>query len=64
LVDDLVDLAYEFDGIIFNYYYKPSKIDVANKLITINSESQVVLSEYNLEVITNKVAAIRNKAVQ
>ncbi|HUW07463.1 MAG TPA: hypothetical protein VMW01_14540 [Williamwhitmania sp.] len=64
LVDDLVDLAYEFDGIIYNYYYKPPKIDVDNKLITINSESQVVLSGYHLEVITNKIAAIRNKAVQ
>lgn len=64
LVDNLVDLAYEFDGIIYNYYYKPPKIDVDNKLITINSESQVVLSGYHLEVITNKIAAIRNKAVQ
>lgn len=64
LVDDLVDLAYEFDGIIFNYYYKPPKVDPKNKLITINSESQVVLSEYQLEVITKKLTAIRNKAVQ
>ncbi len=64
LVDDLVDLAYEFDGIIFNYYYKPPKVEPENKLIIINSESQVVLSEYQLEVITKKLTAIRNKAVQ
>lgn len=64
LVDNLVDLAYEFDGIIFNYYYKPPKVDPANKLIIINSESQVVLSEYQLEVITKKLKAIRDKAVQ
>ena len=64
LIDDLVDLAYEFDGIIFNYYYKPPKVDAKNKLITINSESQVVLSEYHLEVITKNLAAIRNKAVE
>lgn len=64
LVDNLVDLAYEFDGIIFNYYYKPPKVDPANKLIIINSESQVVLSESQLEVITKKLKAIRDKAVQ
>lgn len=64
LVDELVDLAYEFDGIIFNYYYKPPTVDPAKKLITINSESQVVLNEYHMEVITKKLAAIRNRAVQ
>jgi hypothetical protein len=61
LIDSLVDLAYEFDGIIYNYNYLDTKVDVKNKITTINSKSIIMISEYHLKTITNKISSIRNK---
>jgi len=63
LIDSLVDLAYEFDGIIYNYTYVDSKIDKAKKLTVINSKCHVIISEYHLKTISNKIASIRNKII-
>lgn len=60
LIDSLIDLAYEFDGVIYSYSYKDPKIDVGKKIIYINSESRVVMSEYHLETVSKKIEAIRN----
>ncbi len=60
LIDGLIDLAYEFDGVIFSYSYKEPKIDVDKKILFINSESRVVMSEYHLEAVSKKIEAIRN----
>jgi len=64
LIDMLIDLAYEFDGIIYTYSYKEPKIDVENKIIHINSQSRVVVSEYHLDVITKKIESIREHIVE
>lgn len=63
LIDGLIDLAYEFDGVIYSYSYKEPKIDVNNKIIYINSESRVVMSEYHIETISKKIEAIRNQII-
>jgi len=63
LIDGLIDLAYEFDGVIYSYSYKEPKIDIDKKIIYINSESRVVLSEYHLETISKKIEAIRNQII-
>lgn len=63
LIDGLIDLAYEFDGVIYTYSYKEPKIDVDNKVIYINSESRVVMSEYHLETVSKKIEAIRNQII-
>ena len=63
LIDGLIDLAYEFDGVIYSYSYKEPKIDVDNKIIYINSESRVVMSEYHLETVSKKIEAIRNQII-
>ncbi|MHC1705169.1 MAG: hypothetical protein AB9846_14775 [Tenuifilaceae bacterium] len=63
IIDGLIDLAYEFDGIIYSYSYKEPKIDVNNKIIYINSESRVVMSEYHLETISKKIEAIRKQII-
>lgn len=60
LIDALVDLAYEFDGIIYNYYYKEPKIYPDKKLTVIQSESNVVISEYHIRTIAEKIERIRN----
>jgi hypothetical protein len=63
LIDSLVDLAYEFDGIIYNYTYIDSKIETDKKLTVINSKSNVIISEYHLKTISNKIASIRTKII-
>jgi len=63
IIDGLIDLAYEFDGIIYSYSYKEPKIDIDNKIIYINSESRVVMSEYHLETITKKIETIRKQII-
>ena len=44
LIDALVDLAYEFDGIIFNYTYQESEVIPEQKLSIIKSNSNVIIS--------------------
>jgi hypothetical protein len=63
LIDSLVDLAYEFDGIIYNYSYKKPKIYPEKKLSIINSKSNVIISEYHLRTINNKISSIRNSII-
>ncbi len=64
LVDKLIDLAYEFDGIIYSYSYKEPKIEEDNKIIYINSESRVIISEYHLDIISQKIEDIRNFMIE
>lgn len=64
LIDSLIDIAYEFDGIIFNYTYSEPVIDAKNRSITINSKSRVIMSEYHLQIITKKIELLRNSIVE
>lgn len=63
LIDDLVDLAYEFDGIIFSYSYSDSEVQEDKQHTLVNSQSNVIISEYHLETIANKISSIRNKII-
>jgi hypothetical protein len=64
LIDDLIDIAYEFDGVIYSYTYREPKIDPENTLIIINSQSRVIMSEYHIQIISKKIGALRNKIVE
>ncbi len=64
LLDNLIDLAYEFDGIIYSYTYKEPIVDEANKLIIVNSQSRVVMSEYHIKIISSKIEQIRKSMVE
>lgn len=63
LIDDLVDLAYEFDGIIYSYTYKKPEINPEKKHTLVNSTSNVIISEYHLKTIANKISSVRNKII-
>jgi hypothetical protein len=63
LVDDLIDLAYDFDAISIQYTYEKSGVDIANKTTKINSKTEVVITPEHLQAIADKVANIRNKIV-
>jgi len=64
LIDSLVDLAYEFDGIIYSYTYEPPVIHPDKKLTEIKSTSNIIISEYHIRTIANKIATIRNKIIE
>ncbi len=64
LIDGLIDLAYEFDGIECLYTYVEPTVDPENKLTIINSKSEVIMSDEQLKTITNKVNSIRNKIIE
>ncbi len=63
LIDSLVDLAYAYDGIIYNYYYEEPEVYPEKQLTIIKSRSNVVLSEYHLRNIAKKIENIRNKII-
>ncbi len=63
LIDDLVDLAYEFDGIIYTYSYEPPIVKIEEKMTIINSSSNVIMSDYHLKTIANKISSVRNKII-
>ncbi|QKG80181.1 putative periplasmic lipoprotein [Tenuifilum thalassicum] len=64
LLDKLIDLAYEFDGVIYTYSYREPIIDEKNKTITINSQSRVVMSEYHIKIISKKIEQIRKSVIE
>jgi hypothetical protein len=63
LVDALVDIAYEYDGVIYNYYYEKPEVKEQQKLTIIRSSSNVVISEYHIQTIAKKLSELRNKIV-
>jgi hypothetical protein len=60
LLDDLINLAYDFDAININYTYIKPTTDVDTRTTTITSTSEVVISEEHLKTISDRVAEIRN----
>ncbi len=63
LIDSLVDLAYEFDGIIYTYTYEEPVITIERKHTLIKSTSNVIISEYHLKTIANKISSVRNHII-
>ncbi|MCK5822548.1 MAG: hypothetical protein KAG95_00990 [Bacteroidales bacterium] len=63
LIDGLIDLAYDFDGIKINYTYEEPTVDTKNKVSIINCKSELMVSDEQLNVITEKVMIIRNNFI-
>ena len=63
LIESLIDLAYDFDGIDVHYTYKKPEVFADKKITIINSESQLVMSEEQLNMISEKITAIRNTII-
>ncbi len=62
-IDNLIDLAYEFDGVDIKYNYVKPTVDVKNKITYINSTSEIHISEQQLNVISERIAKIRNQII-
>lgn len=63
-LENLVDLASVFDGVVKEYTYEPPTVDEKNKLTIVNSKSKTIINEYQLQKITELTANIRNKIIE
>jgi hypothetical protein len=64
LLDDLINLAYDFDAIDIKYTYLKPTTDIDTKTTTINSTSEVVITEDQLKTISQRVVEIRNGLIK
>ena len=62
-LEDLVELAAIFDGVVVEYTYAEPVVDVANKTTTITSKSKTIINEYQIQKITEMVDSIRTKMI-
>lgn len=62
-IDSLIDLAGDFDNIKFIYIYEKPTTDVENKVTTINSRTEVSITEDQLKTISDKISKIRKSIV-
>jgi len=63
LVDQLIDLAYEFDSIQIDYTYVEPTTYPDKKLTQIHSESKIKISNEVMNVIKGKIESIRNSLI-
>ncbi len=64
LIESLIDLAYDFDGIDVHYTYKKPEVFANKKLTVINSESHLVMSDEQLNMISEKISVIRKTIIE
>ncbi len=63
LLEDLVELAAVFDGVVIEYTYSKPIVDEAKKLTTITSNSKTIINEYQIQKITETVDSIRTNII-
>ena len=59
LLDDLYDISDVFDHVQLNYTYVKPTVDEAKKLTTINSTSKVTITDDQIQLISEKIAELR-----
>jgi len=64
LTDKLVDLAYEFENIKTKYKYEQPEIIPEKKLAVIKSQTEVIITEEQLQKIREKVREIRDFVIK
>jgi len=64
LTDKLVDLAYDFENIKIKYKYEQPEIIPEKKLAIIKSQTEVIITDEQLQKIRDKVQDIRNFMVK
>jgi hypothetical protein len=63
-VDALNDLSTVFGGVTFKYIYEKPTTDADKKMTTINSKSEVTISDEQIESISQKIKTIRTGIVR
>lgn len=63
-LEELVDLATVFDGVVVEYSFEPPTVDEENKLTIVNSKSKTIINDVQLQKITEIIEKIRTKIVE
>ena len=63
-LEELVDLATVFDGVVIEYIYVEPIVDVENKITTINSTTKTIINDYQLQQISDIIEEIRKKIIE
>ncbi|PCH65683.1 MAG: hypothetical protein COC01_09410 [Bacteroidetes bacterium] len=63
LLDQLIDLAYEFDEVEVKYTFVQPTVDVDKQLSIINSTSEVIITAEQIKNISEKIKLIREQIV-
>ncbi|MCQ2607917.1 MAG: hypothetical protein MJ197_04440 [Bacteroidales bacterium] len=64
LVTSIVDICYDFDGIDYRYTYKAPTTYEKRKITVINSETELIIHNEHIDLISNKIEKLRNYVVQ
>ncbi|MBI9066834.1 MAG: hypothetical protein JEZ09_06035 [Salinivirgaceae bacterium] len=64
LIEDLIDLSYEFDAVETAYKYVEPTTEPENKITRVHSETKIVITESVLKVIDSKIEEIRNLLIK
>ncbi len=64
LMQELTELAVIFDKVEFEYKYESAKFDTIKKMTTINSVRRCIITDEQLQKITEKIASMRNAYVK
>jgi len=64
LIQSIVDLCYEFDGIDYKYTYKAPTTYEKKHLTVINSETELIIHTEHINLISDKIEKLRNYVVQ
>jgi len=62
-IDAIVELGYDFDAVQTKYTYVKPTVDVKNKMTTIHSKTEIVITDDQLKNISDKVQAIRKQII-
>jgi len=60
LINELYDIESAFDNVTVEYNFVEPTTDAENKSTMVNSTSTVVISEENIQIISEKIESIRN----
>jgi len=63
LLDQLIDLSYEFDEVEIKYTFEQPKVDVNKQISTINSTSEVIITDEQIKSISEKIQLIREQII-
>lgn len=64
ILDQLISLAYVYDGVSYTYEFKQPTVDPANKITIVNSKSALVINDVQLKEITEIVSGLRTTLVK
>lgn len=62
-LEELVELATVFDGVVIEYTYEAPTVDEEKKLTIVNSKSKTIINDYQLQKITELVEKMRKQIV-